>query len=100
MSVTTLEWWPDYGLDHPLWLRQGRGGAPVDLVSLRLPGPVAQRLRNWTAAYQEDKIPDEADGDTAWLAEGVRLLGEVRAALGDEYRVVVTEPWWGEEPAE
>ena len=53
----------------------------------------------WNAAYEENKVPIEGPGDAAWLREGIRLLHEIRGALGNEYRVVVTEPWWGEDPA-
>ncbi len=100
MTVAVLEWWPGYGRDHPLWSTEGRGGAPAELASLGLPVGLGERLRAWTAVYAEDKIPVDGDGDAAWLAEGIVLLGEVRASLGDGYRVIVTEPWWGEEPTE
>ncbi|HEX5534869.1 MAG TPA: hypothetical protein VFX33_14105 [Actinomycetales bacterium] len=43
-------------------------------------------------------MPIEGPGDSAWLCEGRQLLREIRTALGNEYRVVVTEPWWGEDP--
>ncbi|KQP64480.1 MULTISPECIES: hypothetical protein [unclassified Nocardioides] len=56
------------------------------------------RLTAWNTAYSEDKVPIEGSGDEAWLSEGKRLLGEVRSALQDQHQVVVTEPWWGEEP--
>lgn len=41
-------------------------------------------------------MPLDGAGDSYYLAEGQSLLAEVRAALGPRYRVVVTEPWWGE----
>ncbi|WP_183099606.1 hypothetical protein [Nocardioides pelophilus] len=92
--MTDLEFWPDYG-PGPLWTQDGK---PVDVPSLGLGDELAAQLTDWNAAYAEDKVPLEGAGDEAWLAEGRRLLGEVRAALGGRHRVVVTEPWWGEQP--
>jgi hypothetical protein len=87
-----LEFWPDYG-PGPLWTE---GGAPVDLGSLGMDRGLVQRVEAWNAAYKEDKMPLEGPGDAGWLGEGRRLLEDVRTALGQEYQVVVTEPWWVE----
>jgi hypothetical protein len=89
-----LEFWPEYN-SGPLW---SPDGADVDLESLGLPTDLVERLRHWNARYDDSKLPFERD-DVGWLNEGTALLGEVRMALGSAYEVVVTEPWWGEEPS-
>ena len=94
--VDVLELWPDYG-HGPLWSR--RQNDYVEPTELPLPAALAARLTEWGQRYEEDRLPLDGTGDPAYLAEGERLLAEVRAALGSRYRVVVTEPWWGE-PAE
>lgn len=48
--------------------------------------------------FEEDKVPLSGPVDAGWVVEGVRLLRQVRVALGTGYNVVVTEPWWGEAP--
>ena len=93
--VNVLEFWPDYGAG-PLWTHDGK---PVDLSSLDVDPDLVEKVAVWHAAYEEDRVPIDGPGDSAWLHEGRQLLQEVRAALPDEYRVIVTEPWWGEEPA-
>lgn len=92
--VTVVEFWPDYG-PGPLWTDDGK---PADLTLLGMRRDLVEQVTAWNAAYEESKVPLEGAGDEAWLREGRRLLHEVRAALGAEYRVVVTEPWWGEDP--
>jgi len=92
--VTVLEFWPDYG-PGPLWTDDGKA---ADLVGLPLDPDLVERMTTWNAAYSEDKVPLDGPGDLVWLSQGKRLLDEVRAALHDQYRIVVTEPWWGEEP--
>ena len=87
-----LEFWPDYG-GGPLWWPDG---AAVDLASLPLSEELRSRVQAWNARYEEAKLPSEAN-DVAWLAEGKVLLAELRHALSDRL-IVVTEPWWGEEP--
>jgi hypothetical protein len=42
-------------------------------------------------------LPFEGN-DHEWLQEGVRLLTELRAALGSDYEIVVNEDWWRDEP--
>lgn len=93
-EVTALEFWPDYG-PGPVWTEDGK---PVDLGQLGLDPDLVTEVAEWNGAYSEDKVPIDSPGDVAWLREGRRLLREVRSALAAEYRVVVTEPWWGEEP--
>lgn len=88
-----LEFWPDYGAG-PLWEQ----GKPGDLRSLGLPRELSEQLMSWNFQFEEDKVPLSGPGDAGWVAEGVRLLREVRLALGAGYSVVVTEPWWGEAP--
>lgn len=95
-GVEPLEFWPDYG-SGPLWQR---GGAPADLVTLGLSANLAERLRLFNDAYEEDRLPLDGGGDAEYLAAGVRLLAEVREALAGRFLVVVTEPWWGEAPAD
>lgn len=91
-----LEWWPDYG-HTPL---VGDGGVAAPLNSLGLDESLCERLARWGNEYAEDKLPIDGAGDPAWIAEGVALLAEVRKAVSGRYEVVVTEPWWGEEPVE
>jgi len=93
---TALEWWPDYG-HGPL---VGDQGVPIAPGSLGLDPDLVMRLDDWGSAYSEDKLPMEGNGEPTWIAEGIDLLAEVRAALTGRFQVVVTEPWWGEEPTE
>lgn len=92
--VTVLEFWPDYG-PGPLWTGDGK---PVELASLHLSDGLVARLAAWHARYVEDCVPVGGAGDPVWLAEGVSLLSDLRAELGSKYSVVVTEPWWHEDP--
>lgn len=91
--MVALEFWPDYGAG-PLW----DDGRPADLASLSIDQDLIDRLTAWNARYSEDKVPLEGPGDAAWLGEGKRLLDEVRHTINDQHAVIVTEPWWGEEP--
>ena len=91
--MTVIEFWPDHG-PGPLWL----GGRAVRPEDLDIPEPLASRLRTWNASYEEWKIPVEGSGDALWIEEGIRLLQATREALSPDVEVVVTEPWWGEEP--
>lgn len=93
MIVAEIEFWPDYGAG-PLW----RAGRSVEPEELGLPPELAARLSARNARYEESRIPVDGSGDAAWLAEGIALLAEVRAAAQPEYAILVTEPWWGEEP--
>jgi ribosomal protein S16 len=92
--VIVLEFWPDYG-PGPLWTGDGKA---ADLAGLPIDGDLVERLTTWNAAYSEDKVPLDGPGDLGWLGQGKRLLDEVRAALHDQHRIVVREPWWGEKP--
>jgi len=91
--VETVEFWPDYGRG-PLW----KDGKPADPAALGVDADLAARLRDWNSRYAETNLPIDTSGSPAYLAEGSRLLREVRAAVEAGYRLVVTEPWWGEEP--
>jgi hypothetical protein len=93
-GMTVLEFWPEYG-SGPLWANDGK---PVDLTSLGMSEELAAEVQAWNARYAEDKVPIESTGDAAWLGQGKGLLEQIRDALGDQYQVVVTEPWWGEDP--
>ncbi len=95
-DLEPLEFWPDYG-PGPLWMR---GGTPADPAALGLPIDLAERLQAFNDAYGEERLPLEGGGDADYLATGVRLLAEVRDALAGRFRVVVTEPWWGEAPSD
>lgn len=91
-----IEFWPDYG-PGPLW---GDAGQSLQPEEVGVPSDLAARLLTWNSEYAEDKIPAaDAQGDPAYLDRGVELLAETRDALRDLYEVVVTEPWWGEDPA-
>ncbi|MCW2756939.1 MAG: cell division protein FtsK/SpoIIIE [Nocardioidaceae bacterium] len=93
-----LEWWPDYD-GQVLFLRRGRGGHPVDPATLGLSEAVLDDLQRWSSVYAEENLPIGGPGDPCWLDEGIGLLHRVRAELAGRYEVVVTEPWWGERPA-
>jgi hypothetical protein len=90
-----LEFWPDYG-PGPLW----HDGSAADLVALGLSGPLASRLTDWNSEYEERRLPVDGPGDPNYLAAGVSLLAQLREALAGRFRVVVTEPWWGEQPSD
>ena len=90
---TILEFWPEYS-HGPLW---STDGTAIDPTLLGVSSDLSERLRDWNSRYDDSKLPFEAN-DTVWLAEGKSLLSEVRAVLGSDYDVVVTEPWWGETP--
>lgn len=89
-----LEFWPEYG-SGPLWSDDGKH---VDLRSLDLGVDVIEELEAWNSQYAENKIPLESLGDARWLNEGRHLLRRTREALKPDYQVVVTEPWWDENP--
>lgn len=89
-----LEFWPDYG-PGPLWTEDGKA---VSAQSLGLPDELAEQLTLWNTQYAEEKVPIEGSGDSAWLRAGASLLRRTRDALGPDFQVVVTEPWWGEDP--
>ena len=92
--MMVIEFWPDYG-PGPLWL-DGRAVAPE---TLGVAADLASRLNAWNAEYEESKVPVDGPGDHAWLGEGIELLGAIRQAVSPGVEVVVTEPWWGEEPS-
>jgi hypothetical protein len=92
--VIVLEFWPDYG-PGPLWTDDGK---PVDPSSLGVGPGLVEKVAAWNAAYEENRVPIDGPGDSAWLRHGRQLLHEIRASLGNEYRVIVTEPWWDEDP--
>jgi len=92
--VTLLEFWPDYG-PGPLWTADGKA---ADLGSLGLPSELVAELASWNDQYTEAKIPVEGTGDDSWLGEGRNLLRRTRVALGSDFDVVATEPWWDAPP--
>lgn len=81
------------------YVRTGPGGYHADLRELGLPDDVIQRLTRWNAMYDDSRLPIDGPGDSEWIERGIGLLHEVRSLLADHYQVVVTEPWWGEEPS-
>lgn len=87
-----VEFWPDYG-SGPLWHRNGE---PADLATLGLAPELVERLTDWNSRYEETNLPIDGPGNRSYLDEGSRLLRMVRGSVGPRYRVVVTEPWWGE----
>ena len=89
-----LEFWPEYRGGR-LWHDHGQS---VDLADLPLSGNLRERVAEWVSVYADEKLPMESPGDTEWLAVGTYWLAELRLALQPDYDVVVTEPWWGEEP--
>jgi hypothetical protein len=89
-----VEFWPEYN-GGPLWSDDGKS---VDLAALPLSHDLRSRLMAWNARYDDSKLPFETN-DAAWLAEGKALLAETRHAVNDSITVVVTEPWWDEEPS-
>jgi hypothetical protein len=93
-AAPVLEFWPDYG-PGPLWDAQGKA---VEPRSLGLAADLLNRLLAFNAAYAEERVPIDGPGDADYLGEGTSLLAAVRAALKGRFQVVVTEPWWGEEP--
>lgn len=97
-SPAVLEWFPDFD-GRLLHLRVGLGGVVVALEDLPLSPQTAESLRVWIGAYASDKLPTQQMGDQGWIDEGIVLLARCRGELRPEYRVVVSEPWWGESPA-
>jgi hypothetical protein len=69
-------------------------------AALDLPPLLGRRLIAWNARYQDAYLPIEGPGNEPYLDEGRNLLNEVREALHPEHLVIVTEPWWGEPPAD
>lgn len=88
---------PEFGRCNsgPLWL----GGRPVTADELHLDELLAEQFAAWNASYDDAKLPMEGPGDAAWLAEGIKRHGAVRAAVSPR-KVLVTEPWWSEDPNE
>lgn len=98
-EVPTYEWWPDYG-GGPFFLRTGRGGEKVELATLNLTGTLEDAIRAWNQDFEEAKLPIDGPGDHSWIARGIDLLDQTRQELSGRVKVVVTEPWWNEEPSE
>ena len=88
-----LEFWAEYNAG-PLW---NSNGESIALESLSLPDSLRQRLAEWNGRYDDSLLPFE-ENDLPWLVEERSLLAETRAALEGVYEVIVTEPWWGEQP--
>ncbi len=89
-----LEFWPEEK-SGPLFTADG---TTADLSALPISEDLRSALNAWNNEYDDSKLPFEQN-DTTWLERGVTLLSEIRSALGENYDVVVTEPWWGEEPS-
>lgn len=95
LVTITLEFWPDYNAG-PLWTADGQ---EVDLAWLGLSEELQQRLVEWNGQYLDQKLPFDQN-DLDWLGEGRELLSAVRSAVGEQFAVVATEPWWGKDPSE
>jgi hypothetical protein len=89
-----LVFWPDSS-GGPLW---DEAGEQLPLAALPVADDVRDRAQAWVAQYDDGRLPIDRPGDVVWLEEGRGVLSELRQALGGGYDVVVTEPWWGEEP--
>jgi len=72
-----LEFWPDYS-GVLLWTADGR---PVPLADMPLPKDLTEQAERWVADYDDSKLPWEPTRDEQWLAEGRRLLVELRRVL-------------------
>ena len=91
--TVTVEWWPEHGLG-PLWVH----GSSIEPASI-LPQDLAECVLAWNDAFvDDDMLPVDGPGDSAWLAEGKALLTSVREAAPATHEIIATEPWWGEEP--
>lgn len=97
LAIAQLEWWPDYG-NELFWLRNGRGGERIPIENLRLTPTLQEALRRWIARYDDENL--SAGAESEWIVEGIRLLAASRAELAGRYAIVVTEPYWGEQPSE
>jgi hypothetical protein len=75
--MTKLEFWPDYsgGL---LWTADG---GRVALEELPLSRGLVEQAQRWVARYDDSKLPWEPTRDGEWLAEGRRLLDDLRREL-------------------
>jgi hypothetical protein len=89
-----LEFWPEYR-GGPLWTTAGQS---VDLADLPISDDLRDRVAVWSSKYGDEKLPTEGPGDPEWIADGRGLLAELRSAVRPDYEVIVTEPWWAEEP--
>ncbi len=78
----------------------GRGGEKVELATLNLTVTLEDALRAWNKDFEEAKLPIDGSGDPNWIARGIDLLDQTRHELSGRAKVVVTEPWWNEEPSE
>jgi hypothetical protein len=91
--VTKLEFWPDYG-GALLWSADGER---VALEDLPLSRELVEHARSWVARYEESKLPWEPTRDEAWLAEGRRLLDDLRRVLGPHgFELEPDERFWAE----
>ena len=91
----TLEWWPDFG-GELLWLRSANGGSRISMDKVCLSPSFQVAARAWLSKYDDSRLPISGPGDAVWVAEGIQLLDAARSQVSVRYRIVVTEPWWGE----
>jgi hypothetical protein len=94
-ETESLEFWPERQ-GGPPWTGLG---VSVDLDTLSLPGDRKDRVPTWFRLYDDDKLPIDGPGEEQWLDDGRRLSSELRDAVEGRFEVIVTEPWWGAEPA-
>jgi hypothetical protein len=91
--VRKLEFWPDYG-GALLWSTDGER---VALEELPLSRELVEHAQGWVARYEESKLPWEPTRDEAWLAEGRRLLDDLRRELGPHgFELEPDERFWAE----
>lgn len=80
------------------WLRMIPARKGIRSVLGQVGGARIVGLGDLAGYSSEGKLPLTGEGDPGWLEEGMRLLAEVRRCLAGRFNVVVSEPWWGEEP--
>jgi hypothetical protein len=91
--VTRLEFWPDYS-GALLWTADGERMA---LDQLPLSRELVEQAQRWVARYEESKLPWEPTRDEEWLAEGRRLLGDLRRELAPHgFELEPDERFWTE----
>lgn len=91
--MTMLEFWPDYS-GALLWTADGKR---LSLADMPLPKELAERAERWVAEYADSKLPWEPTRDDEWLAEGRRLLVELRRELvGHGFDLEPNEDFWAE----
>jgi hypothetical protein len=94
MTIRRIKLMADFGC-HPIWHVDGSEVGNIDPGELGLSAALVERLATWAEAYEG--IMDWGDPGSAGFAspqdeaqfdaEGARLAEQIRAQLGDEWRV-------------